>query len=256
MKSKHDIIWLENIDSTNNEAQRLISELDNLSVVSAMSQSGGRGQRGNTWQSEPGKNLLFSVVLRLQVQAYDQFVISQMASLAVVDLLAEHDIEARIKWPNDIYIGDKKVCGILIENAVSGKWLSHSTVGIGLNVNQRNFDVTLPNPSSMVLSLPNFNENESEDFNLYDLLNEYLDILSGYIDRFCHITGGYNRLNQLYLAQMWRRNEKSEFIDNTVSPAVRFTGTIRGISGIGHLLIETEEGELKEFAFKDISYII
>ena len=252
MKSKHDIIWLQNIDSTNNEAKRHISELDNLSVVAALSQSDGRGQRGNSWQSEPERNLLFSVVLRLQVQAYDQFVISQMASLAVVDLLGEHDIEAKIKWPNDIYVGDKKICGILIENAVSGKWISHSIVGIGLNVNQRNFDVSIPNPTSMTLSYPD----KSEDFNLHDLLDEYMNILSGYIDRFCHITGGYNRLNQLYLAQLWRRDEESEFIDNTTVPATKFTGTIRGISDVGHLLIKTKEGELKEFAFKDISYII
>ena len=252
MKSKHDIIWLQNIDSTNNEAKRHISELDNLSVVAALSQSDGRGQRGNSWQSEPERNLLFSVVLRLQVQAYDQFVISQMASLAVVDLLGEHDIEAKIKWPNDIYVGDKKICGILIENAVSGKWISHSIVGIGLNINQRNFDVSIPNPTSMTLSYPD----KSEDFNLHDLLDEYMNILSGYIDRFCHITGGYNRLNQLYLAQLWRRDEESEFIDNTTVPATKFTGTIRGISDVGHLLIKTKEGELKEFAFKDISYII
>lgn len=249
MKSKHDIIWLQNIDSTNNEAQRHISELDNLSVVSALSQSGGRGQRGNTWLSEPGKNLLFSVVLKLPIQAYDQFVISQMVSLAVVDLLGEHDIEAKIKWPNDIYIGDRKVCGILIENAVSGKWISNSVVGIGLNVNQRNFDVSLPNPTSMTLSCPN-------EYDLEDLLEQYIGILSDYIDRFCHISGGYNRLNQLYLAQMWRRNEEYEFMDKTTSPALRFTGIIRGISTVGHLLIETTEGELREFAFKDISYII
>ena len=104
----------------------------------------------------------------------------------------------------------------------------------------------------MVLSSPD----DSEHFDLYDLLDEYVRILTDYIDRFCHITGGYNRLNQLYLAQMWRRNEESEFIDNTCSPSSRFTGTIRGISNVGHLVIETKEGELKEFAFKDISYII
>ena len=263
MKSNYDIIWLDCIDSTNEEARRRISDLDNLSVLSVLSQSCGRGQGGNSWVSEPGKNLLFSVLLKYSddmgngsstpsVQAYDQFVISQMASLAVVDLLGEHDIEAKIKWPNDIYVGDKKICGILIENAVSGKWISHSIVGIGLNVNQRNFDVSIPNPTSMTLSYPD----KSEDFNLHDLLDEYMNILSGYIDRFCHITGGYNRLNQLYLAQLWRRDEESEFIDNTTVPATKFTGTIRGISDVGHLLIKTKEGELKEFAFKDISYII
>jgi BirA family biotin operon repressor/biotin-[acetyl-CoA-carboxylase] ligase len=179
-----------------------------------------------------------------------------MASLAVVDLLAEHDIQAKIKWPNDVYVGDEKICGILIENAVCGTLISHSIVGIGLNVNQRNFDVSLPNPTSMLLSINDGTENDAMEFNLAELLDEYMDILSGYIDRFCHITGGYNRLNQLYLAQMWRRNERAEFIDNSISPSAAFTGTIRGVSGIGHLIIETKEGELREFAFKDISYII
>ena len=256
MKSKHDIIWLENIDSTNNEARRHISTLDNLSVVSALSQKDGRGQQGNSWLSEAGKNLLFSVVLRLDVQAYDQFVISQMASLAVIDLLGKYDIEAKIKWPNDIYVGDMKICGILIENAVCGKFISHSIVGIGLNVNQKNFDISLPNPTSMILSCPTNPEDDSHDFNIHNLLDEYIDILSEYIDRFCHITGGYNRLNHLYLAQMWRKDVKSEFIDNTTSPPSQFTGIIRGISDIGLLSVETTKGELKEFAFKDISYII
>ena len=248
MKSKHDIIWLEKTDSTNDEVRRRISDLDNLSVVSALSQSAGRGQRGNTWSSESGKNLLFSILLRPDVQAYDQFVISQMVSLAVVDLLASHHIEAKIKWPNDIYVEDRKICGILIENSISGKHIATSIVGIGLNVNQTDFDAALPNPTSMSLSNPD------EDFDLHILLDEYLDILSEYLERFCNISGGYNRLAQLYKAQMWRLNEYAEYIDNTISQ--RFIGKIRGISDAGHLIVANEKGELKEFAFKEISYII
>lgn len=250
MKSKHDIIWLENTDSTNDEVRRRISELDNLSVVSALSQSSGRGQRGNTWSSEPGKNLLFSILLRPQVQAYDQFVISQMVSLAVVDLLSSHDIEASIKWPNDIYVADKKICGILIENSISGKWISASIIGIGLNVNQQIFDPSLPNPTSMTVCTPD------EQFDLHSLLDEFVSIFADYIERFCHITGGYNRLAHLYKAQLWRRNEYSHFIDNTTSPVTRFTGKIVGVSDIGQLVIENEKGELKEFAFKEISFIV
>ena len=213
MKSNYDIIWLNSVDSTNDEAKRRISELDNLTVLSALSQTKGRGQRTNTWLSEPGKNLLFSIILKyapcgeagssdlLSVQAYDQQVISQITSLAVVDLLAAHDIEARIKWPNDIYVGNKKICGILIENTVLGKWLNTSIIGVGLNVNQRVFDTQLPNPTSMVLC----SENSEEDLNTEELLNEFMQIFIEYINRFCHITGGYNRLEKLYTSQLAKK---------------------------------------------------
>lgn len=250
MKSKHDIIWLENTDSTNNEVKRRISGLDNLSVVSVLSQSEGRGQRGNTWTSAPGQNLLFSILLRPDVQAYDQFVISQMASLAVVDLLATFDIESKIKWPNDIYVRNKKICGILIENNIAGKSVSTSIIGIGLNVNQKVFDATLPNPTSMSLCNPD------ESFDLNELLEQFMEIFTGYVERFCNISGGYNRLAQLYKVQLWRKGELCEYIDNTTTPPSQFKGRIVGISDIGQLLVEKEKGELKEFAFREISYIL
>lgn len=210
MKSNSDIIWLDSIDSTNNEARRLIDSLDNLSVLSAVSQTKGRGQRENIWLSEPGKNLLFSIVLKYSrsydtlssalpsVQAHDQIVISQIASLSIIDLLASHEIEAKIKLPNDIYVGDKKICGILIEHTVLGKWLTSSIIGIGLNINQRNFDVNLPNPISMVLC----KEDSDNDYDIRLILEEFMTIFYDYLDRFCHITGGYNRLDRLFKAQI------------------------------------------------------
>ena len=111
MKSKHDIIWLESVDSTNHEAARQISNLDNLSVVSAVRQTEGRGQRGNKWLSNNGENLLFSIVLKLTppMLAYDQFVLNELTALAVVDFLASYGISADIKWPNDIYIDKRKM---------------------------------------------------------------------------------------------------------------------------------------------------
>ena len=159
MTKKHDIIWLESTDSTNEEAGRRISDLDNLSVLSAVRQTEGRGQRGNSWSSNDGENLTFSIVLKYgngegfipEIRAADQFAISEAAALAVVDLLASYDIEAKIKWPNDIYVGNRKICGILIENAIRGSYIANSIIGIGLNVNQQTFDPSLPNPTSMLL---------------------------------------------------------------------------------------------------------
>ena len=256
MTKKHDIIWLDTVDSTNNEVRRRISNLDNLSVLSASEQTAGRGQTGNTWIAAPGENLTFSIVIKFgkdswafaPLRALDQFVISEITALSVVDLLAAHDIHAKIKWPNDIYVGDRKICGILIENSLRERMLSSSIIGVGLNVNQTSFDPSLPNPASMALcsghSLP-----------LEPLLEEFMYIIKGYCTRYMNITGGLARLRKLYLAQMWRLNEPAVYMD--MISGNRFSGKIKGLSDIGHLLVEeTEKGGLKEFAFKEISFII
>ena len=115
-------MWLERVDSTNDEARRHISDIDNLSVVSALSQTAGRGQRGNTWTSNAGENLMFSIVLKTPVlMAEDHFALNEIAALSVADFLSTYGIKAEIKWPNDIYVGEKKICGILIENSFRGK---------------------------------------------------------------------------------------------------------------------------------------
>ena len=252
MTKRYDIIWLDKTDSINEEAKRNISGLDNLSVLSALEQTDGKGQRGNTWSAKAGENLTFSIVLKdfPSIRAIDQFVISEIAALSVTDFLHKHGIEARIKWPNDIYVGDKKICGILIENSLRGLLLSTSIIGIGLNINQKNFDVNLPNPTSMALCSA-----ESTELDIRICLEEFMGIFSGYCSRYLNITGGFTRLRKLYLSQMWRFGQASRFIDNT--DGSEFNGTIRGLSEIGHLVVEkTNEGELKEFAFKEISYII
>lgn len=269
MAKKHDIIWLESVDSTNEECRRRIFDIDNLSVVSALSQTSGRGQRGNSWSSAAGENLTFSVVLKFPsgvaaggqepIQAYDQFVLSEITSLSLVDLLAEHGIQANIKWPNDIYVGEKKICGALIENSLRGEWISHSIIGIGLNVNQRNFDVSLPNPTSMVLCLHDHDASEAgetigplPDFDLHALLDQFMEIFKGYLSRYCHIRGGYGSLRRMYLSHLWRKDEPSKLIEN----GRQFTGIIRGLSDIGHLLLEMPDGSINEFSYKEISYVI
>ena len=266
MKSNWDIIWLDSVDSTNDEAKRRISDLDNLSVLSTLSQTKGRGQGDHIWLSEPGSNLLFSIILKysssadavqsplLSVQAHDQIVISQITALSVVDLLAAHDIDAKIKLPNDIYVGDKKICGVLIENSLRGEHLSSSIIGIGLNVNQRNFDVNLPNPTSMALET-----GLQED--IKECLEEFMDIFQNIL--FAALSSDHN-LRDSYLSHLWRRNISAQFLDLTGQGSYEcqhlgreFRGIIRSVSPIGHLLLEdTEKGELKEFAFKEISYIL
>ncbi len=175
MAKKHDIMWFESVDSTNDEAKRRISEIDNLSVVAALEQSSGRGQGDHAWLSARGENLLFSVVLKFgegEMPAKDIKRISDCAAESVVEFLGRHGIEAWIKLPNDVYVGGRKICGILIENSFKGEWVSYSIVGMGLNINQRNFDVSLPNPTSMSLET-------CENYNLEECLDEFMEIFIG-----------------------------------------------------------------------------
>ena len=263
---KADIIWLGSTDSTNEEARRRISDIDNLSVLSALEQTTGRGQRGNTWSSVPGENLTFSIVLKFSipgsaveilppVKAYDQFVLTEIASLSVVNYLARHGVEAKIKWPNDIYVGSRKICGMLIENSVRGIYLSSSIIGIGLNINQRNFDVSLPNPTSLALCSPD------SDFDIRLCLEEFIEIFKANVSRFLSyekdsdMLESYASLRDRYLSALWLLDEPAYFYD--VRAAREFQGIIRGLSPVGHILIEdTEKGRFREYAFKEIRYMI
>lgn len=283
MTKRGDIIWLDSVDSTNTEAQRRISDIDNLSVLSALSQTEGRGQRGNRWSSNEGENLTFSIVLkfddRCHLRTCDHFILCEISALSVVDFLSAHDIQAKIKWPNDIYVNDRKICGMLIENSLKSDGISHSIVGIGLNINQRNFDVNLPNPTSMSLLT-------GEEYDIREALEELADIFRSYYKRYCQKSSGYTRLRTLYLAQLWRIGVSSEFIDYThlpeghldgcmnitiqdhsdsrlrafsseASEGRKFSGIIRGLSPIGNLLVEdADSGETKEYGFKEIGYIL
>ena len=163
------IIWLEETDSTNSEARRHLSELDNLSVIAAMYQTAGRGQGDHTWSARKGENLTFSAVLKYTpgfLLAKDSLLITEMVTLALRRLLSAHDIDSRVKWPNDIYVADmKKICGILIENTFSGDSVTASIIGVGLDVNQTEFSPDLPNPISMKQIL-------GKDFDLKALMEE------------------------------------------------------------------------------------
>ena len=251
MTKRADIIWLGEVDSTNSEARRHISDIDNLSVVSALSQSQGRGQMGNTWSSAPGENLTFSIVMKPEglnaIRARDQFVLSEAAALTIVEFLSGHDIQAEIKWPNDIYVGNRKICGMLIENSLRGDTISHSIIGIGLNVNQRNFDINLPNPTSMAIV-------SGIGTDIRKALEEITDTFRSICETMLASSEGRTRLRSLYLSRLWRLDEEHSYVETATGKA--FTGTIKGVSPTGRLLIETADGSLKEFAFKEISYII
>mgnify|MGYP003291336330 CR=1 FL=1 len=250
------ITHFKTLESTNAYLQNLLNEgvdiIDNIIVTDF--QTSGKGQGKNIWQSEDGKNLLFSIALDMSfLKAENQFLLTQMVSVVMIEVLKKYLPEDSlfIKWPNDIYFKNEKIAGILIKNEIKGMMMGTSIIGIGLNVNQTVFDPSLPNPTSMALT----GKTQTQSLSLEPLLEEFVDIFKGYCSRYLNITGGLSRLRRLYLSQMWRKYIQAEYMD--MSDAHIFKGIIRGLTDMGLLIVEdTEKGELKEFAFKEIGYII
>ena len=130
-----------------------MSGLDNLSIIAARSQTAGRGQGTHTWFASPGENLTFSILYRFEgacaLDVSDVILITELTTLALRDYLLGHGVQARIKWPNDIWVGERKICGILIENRLDGSAVRESITGIGLNLNETGWPPELPNPVSL-----------------------------------------------------------------------------------------------------------
>ena len=144
------VIWLNSVVSTNYTIREFLPELDNLSVVAALEQTKGRGQGDHSWHSLPGENLTFSILLKFEdLPVAQSSRINHIVAIAIHHYLSLRGVQARIKHPNDIWVGEKKICGILIENTLREKYITHSIVGIGLNINQSNWPDELPNPVSL-----------------------------------------------------------------------------------------------------------
>ncbi len=172
------LIHISETNSTNSYLQTLCAKQQGVAAfttVVADFQTSGRGQRGNSWESEPKKNLLFSFVLFPDfLEARRQFLISQIVSLAIKEELDSYADDFSIKWPNDIYWKDKKICGMLIENDLMGRNISQSISGIGINVNQEVFHSTAPNPVSL-------RQITGKQYDIFEILkNIMLRIQSGY----------------------------------------------------------------------------
>lgn len=252
MKAEIPITWFDSIDSTNSEARRRLSANAKMSVYAAKFQTAGRGQRGNKWSSAAGQNLTFSVLLNFShpqmpdLAVRNQFLLSIAAALSVSDLLQKLNIRNSIKWPNDIYIGRRKVCGMLIENIVGNAGLEHSIIGIGLNLNQTEFPPELVNPTSVLVSSGLKTVPE-------DVLDDFLDIFSGYMSYLSDIEG-INGIRNKYVSRLFGLGVSREYHDCLRN--VDFTGTIKGISEEGQLLMEMPDKTVTNYSFKEVSYII
>lgn len=258
MAQKLNITWLDVTDSTNNRAQDGIPTAEDRSVWAALFQTQGRGQRGNTWKASKGENLTFSILLKPSfILAQDQFIISAIVTLGIHKYLQNKGIESRIKWPNDIYVADRKICGILIENGISGNLLSTSICGIGLNINQREFPKDLPNPTSAILELERLAAKPIAKMNLKSELELLLTDIFSYYDKAQAeflANGNYKALYNEYLANLYRRGEFHRYIETATGKEI--TAKIIGLDPYACLILEYENGSRKSFAFKEISYIL
>jgi BirA family biotin operon repressor/biotin-[acetyl-CoA-carboxylase] ligase len=239
------IIYREKVSSTNDLAFELLKErrVSEGTVVYAGEQDKGRGQRGNTWLSEPGKNLTMSIILKPHFLPADkQFYISRIISLAIIDLLSELVRNISIKWPNDIYVGSDKIAGILIEHSITGDKLTSSIAGIGLNLNQVKFPDTLPNPVSLGLIT-----GEYHDVN--KVLGDLCSLISRRYEQIAK--GELKVIDKDYHSHLYLRNRPSEFM--TAKGVIR--GSIRKVNKYGQLVVDTELSGPETFSFKEIEFI-
>ena len=231
-----EIIHIAETDSTNRWLRERGGEGD--MVVVADYQTAGKGQGNNSWESERGKNLLFSVLYHPQrIPANRQFHISMAVSLAIADALGEHIGDVSIKWPNDIYWRNAKICGILIENRLLGQTIRDSIIGVGVNVNQRQFHSNAPNP----VSLWQIHGHET-DREL--LLQSILDKFTLYINK--------KEIKTQYLHLLYRRKGFHPYADKEGS----FMAEIVDVEDDGHLLLCDDNGQQRRYAFKEVSFVI
>lgn len=237
------IYHLAETTSTNDDAKR--PEYRHGDVVWAERQTAGRGQRGHTWTSPEGENLTFTLVLEPRfLPVGEQFLLSEAVALALTDTFAAFGIGARIKWTNDIYVGDRKLVGMLIEHNYSGQTLSRTIAGIGINVNQLAFDPALPNPVSMAQAA-------GCKFDREQVLKTFLhccDVRYAQLER-----GEKEALQQDYRSRMYRLGEMHPFRFPDGSPT---RAAIEGVRPSGELVLRHEDGALREYLFREIEFVV
>ena len=234
--------------STNTYLSRLAATLPGGTVIYTPCQTDGRGQKGNRWESEEGKNLACSMLLkRLPVEARDQFCLSEAAALAVADALAAVAGDGfAVKWPNDVYWHDSKICGILIENSLDGSNIARSIIGIGLNVNQERFVGDAPNP----VSLLNITGRE------HDIEALMRQICSGMEEQVVALENDEARadLHRRYMASLYRNDGKRHPFED--AGGNRFMASVTGIAPDGTLTLCHEDGTCHNYLFKEVKHII
>ena len=249
---------LPEVQSTNTYLLDLLAQgttLPDTTVIYTLRQTAGRGQMGNSWESEPDKNILFSMLLcPTFLPIREQFIISQFCSLGIVEALDEliqaqhlqNNVKLSIKWPNDIYAGDRKLCGILIENRLMGGSLQHSVLGVGINVNQEKWVGNAPNPVSLkLLGI------ETDPVTVLDLVTKH--IIELYHTLRDNKEAGV-AIRERYMQRLYRSQGFHSYYDPAKDE--HFDAEIAGVDPQGPLLLRLASDEVRSYWFKEIRFVL
>ncbi len=257
-------ILLHETASTNSYLSRMASILPSSTVIYTHNQTAGRGQRGNKWEAEPGKNLTFSMLLKdAAVSPAEQFFISEGVSLAVADFLSRYTDDITIKWPNDVYYRDKKICGMLIEHSLQGNKLKNSIIGVGININQEKFVSNAPNPVSLCQII-------GEHLDLDKALHEVCELIERYTDFRGFTPERFAELHSRYLASLYRCDgllhrfavPAKEHADTLAPVGInpdgweQFDARITDVLPDGTLQLTLPDGTTSCFAFKEVAFVL
>ena len=256
------MVELDEVTSTNDflKAYRPVGPERRITLVTAEYQTAGRGAGQNRWESRRGENLVFSLMVHPRhIPADRVFVMSEIMVLAIRDALdfqfparpegglaelsgaRNSNFQLKIKWPNDIYWGDKKICGILIENELQGGRIERCVMGVGINVNQTEFESNAPNPVSLAQILGH----EVERRFVLEQVVEYFDRYYRWTEE-----GRQDEPHRMYLSHLYRRDQQHRFADANGE----FLGTIVDVEPDGHLIIVDETGKNRRYAFKEVEH--
>lgn len=239
-------VYLPSCHSTNDIAAEIIQtkRVFDGTIVITSDQTAGRGQRGNSWETLPNQNITVSMILKPDfLPVAQQFRLNIAVSLGIYDFLCKYLSDGlTIKWPNDVYVGNRKMGGVLIENTLSGSRIAYSVVGIGLNINQLSF----ANNKAISLRLASQHQ---DDFEIEKLIEQLCECIEKY---YLQLKNGHSEVQKKkYLERVFRINEWHQFTQN----GERFFGKIVDVAETGHLMMEVGE-EIKKFDFKEISFVI
>lgn len=240
----NNLIELDIIDSTNEYSKKLIKEsnVEEGTVILADFQTKGKGQKDGYWESEKGKNLTFSLILYPTfLDIKKQFYLSMSISIGIIEFLSHLSVKSKIKWPNDIYLNNKKVAGILIENSIKKNIIDSSIIGIGVNLNQAEFKSKAPNPTSLYIEL-----NKT-----YDVKNSF-KLLISYLNKWIKLlyNSHYKKIKSRYKKNLFLINKKTCFTDING----KFDGRIIDVEESGILLIKTDSKKVRKYNFKEVNF--
>lgn len=240
------LIHISETNSTNSYLQTFCAKekTEEFTTVAADYQTSGRGQRGNSWESEPHKNLLFSFVLFPEfLEARRQFLISQIVSLAIKEELDTYTDDVSIKWPNDIYWKEKKICGILIENDLIGRNISRSIAGIGININQEEFHSPAPNPVSLY-------QITGKQYEIFEVLKNIMLRIQSY---YCQLKKNDTlSIVAHYEKSLFRKEGMHRYKDTNGE----FLARIVCVEPEGRLILEDEMQTKRRYMFKEVEYLL